>query len=178
MGKGYINGADSLVNEPFDFSNKNRLPITELHAMLKQLVFPKNHGLYQSFNLSDADREFILRYMSMVPRESDYPSYDSVRYPDNCAKFLYYGGPARRKEDGLQMFSKAGDAYGFMIDAAYFKDTVNNVEFLLSAIIYCNSDGVFNDDQYDYQSLGMPFMSELGRVVLNGERLRKAQQGN
>ena len=178
MGQGYIDGNDSLVNAPFDFSNKNRFPLADLHGMLKQFIFPEYKTRFKKFNLTDADRDFVMKYMSMVPRESDYPYYDSIRYPDNCAKFLYYGGPARRKEEGLQMFSKAGDAYGFMIDAAYFKDTVNNVEFILSAIIYCNSDGIFNDDQYDYNTVGLPFMSELGRVILNGERLRKARSKN
>ena len=60
----------------------------------------------------------------------------------------------------------------FLIDAAYFADYNNNVEFMLSAVIHCNSDGIFNDDKYDYDSVGFPFMKHLGDVIYNYELKR------
>ena len=66
-----------------------------------------------------------------------------------------------------------GNAYGFLVDAAYIVDFRNNIEFLLSAVIYCNSDGIFNDDNYDYEKTGLPFMKNLGRVVYEYELKRK-----
>jgi hypothetical protein len=35
----------------------------------------------------------------------------------------------------------------------------------VSAVIYTNRDGVLNDDRYEYESVGRPFMAELGRLV-------------
>lgn len=40
MGNGYIRG-NELVNEPFDFSNKNAMSLSDLHQMLKSILFPK-----------------------------------------------------------------------------------------------------------------------------------------
>ena len=68
-------------------------------------------------------------------------------------------------QQGLRIFNKVGDAYGYLTDIAYFADFHNNIEFILSATIYCNRDAVFNDDLYDYDSIGFPFMRDLGKAV-------------
>jgi hypothetical protein len=62
-----------------------------------------------------------------------------------------------------------GDAYGFLTDAAYVVDFKNNIEFMLSATILCNSDGIYNDDQYEYETVGFPFMKNLGKVIYDYE---------
>ena len=72
----------------------------------------------------------------------------------------------------IRIFNKVGDAYGFLIDAAYIVDYKNEIEFMLSAVIYCNSDGIFNDDKYDYDKVGLPFMKNLGKIIYDYERTR------
>jgi hypothetical protein len=68
-----------------------------------------------------------------------------------------------------------GDAYGYLIDNAYIVDFKNGVEFMLSAVINANTDGVYNDGVYEYDQLGYPFMRDLGKVVYEYEltRVRK-----
>lgn len=108
----------------------------------------------------------------MMPKESVHPQYDSS-YTDAYVKFLLFGGGGSIENKNLRIFNKVGDAYGFLTDAAYVVDFANGVEFLLSATIYCNSDGIFNDDKYDYDSVGFPFMKNLGRVIYDHELKRK-----
>lgn len=108
----------------------------------------------------------------MKPRESKYPYYDSS-YSDAYVKFLLFGGSGSIDDPNLRSFNKPGDAYGFLTDVAYIVDLHNGVEFLLSATIACNSDGIYNDDHYDYQTIGFPFMKNLGRVVYEYELHRK-----
>ena len=43
----------------------------------------------------------------------------------------------------------------------------------LAQLIHCNSDGIFNDDKYDYDSIGFPFMKNLGRVIYEHELKRE-----
>ncbi|MBI3138641.1 MAG: serine hydrolase [Sphingobacteriales bacterium] len=171
LGRGYLKDGQR-VNEPFDFSKKNRLTLDELNSMVKSILFPESVPRSMRFNLSPADYAFIRRYMSMLPSESVSPLYDTANYQDTYVKFLYYGAEKGATQPGLRIFNKPGDAYGFMIDAAYIMDTVNQVEFMLSAVICCNRDGVFNDDQYNYEKLGLPFMKNLGRVIYAYERTR------
>jgi aminopeptidase-like protein len=133
--------------------------------MVRSVLFPESLPQAQRFNLTEQDLNFLRRYMSMIPAESDDPVYDTTDYWDTYVKFLYYGSERNSFDPHIQVYNKVGDAYGFLIDGAYFHDTKNNIEFLLSAIIYCNSDGIFNDDKYDYESVGFPFMKELGRII-------------
>jgi hypothetical protein len=36
----------------------------------------------------------------------------------------------------------------------------------------CNNDGIFNDDKYDYETVGFPFMKNLGKLIYNHELAR------
>jgi hypothetical protein len=87
-----------------------------------------------------------------------------------------YGGKGIISDPGIRIFNKVGDAYGFLTDAAYIVDFKNNIEFFLSATIYCNSDGIFNDDKYDYDTTGYPFMKELGKVIYDYELKRQRKR--
>lgn len=168
LGKGYYSG-NKLVNEPFDFSLKNRLKLKDLHNILKSVIFHEYMPAKQRFNLSDEDYNFLLHWMSAYPKESKYPYYDSVNYWNNYCKFLLFGSEKNSPPNNIRVFNKVGDAYGFMIDVAYIIDTKNKVEFMLSATISCNSDGIYNDDKYDYESIGFPFMKNLGQTIYNYE---------
>lgn len=175
MGKGFYRGGE-LINEPFDFSKKNRFTLAELNGIVKSILFPKAVPSKMRFNLTPGDYLFLQKYMSMAPGESASPVYPAPDYWDTYVKFLYFGAEKTKPESHIRIFNKPGDAYGFMIDGAYFVDYENKVEFLLSAIIHCNSDGIYNDDQYEYKTIGLPFMKNLGHIIYDYERtkVRKA----
>ena len=109
----------------------------------------------------------------MTPLESKFPSYDNENYWDTYVKYFLYGAEKDISKKGIRIFNKVGKAYGFLIDAAYIADFDNKVEFMLSAVIHCNSDGIFNDDKYDYDEVGFPFMKNLGQVIYDHEIKRK-----
>jgi hypothetical protein len=169
LGIGYYNG-DKLVNQPFDFSLKNHVALTDLHQVLRSMIFPEAVKKNQRFNVSEDDRKFLLRWMSSFPRESKYPYYDTAEYPDDYVKFL---GRKILPNPNIRIFSKSGWAYGFLTDIAYVVDLEHNIEFQLSATLLCNSDGIFNDDKYDFDKIGYPFMQALGRAVYQYELKRK-----
>ena len=79
LGSGYIKN-DQLVNEPFDFSKKNRVYLGDLHQVLRSVIFPESVPVKQRFDLSPEDYRFSYRYMSAYPFESSYPNYDTGEY--------------------------------------------------------------------------------------------------
>ena len=172
LGKGYYKNG-TLVKEPFDFSKKNRLTLPDLHAILRSVIFPGSVSVKQRFNLSEADYNFLHKSMSTLPRESKSPVYDTADYWDAYVKFLLYGSEKGTLPEHIRIFNKVGDAYGFLTDVAYIVDFKSNTEFMLSATILCNSDGIFNDDHYDYEEVGFPFMKHLGEVIYQYELNRK-----
>ena len=171
LGVGYLSNG-KLVKEPFDFSGKNRFSLPDLHSVLQSLLFPETVPEKQRFRLTEDDYRFLYRYMSMKPKESRFPQYDSS-YSDAYGKFLLFGGGGSITNPAIRIFNKIGDAYGFLQDVAYVVDFNNGVEFLLSASILCNRDGVFNDDHYDYNTVGFPFLKHLGEVIYQHELDRK-----
>jgi len=175
LGKGYMSKG-KLVKEPFSFDTKNRVYLQDLHHILQSVLFPKQVDKNQRFNLTNYDYQFVRKYMSMFPGESDSPNYDTTYYWDAYCKFLYYGSEKGTKNTSFRIFNKVGDAYGFLIDVTYVADLANNLEFMLSAVISCNQDGIYNDDHYDYESIGYPFMKNLGQAVLQYELSRKRKQ--
>ncbi len=118
MGKGYMRGGE-LVNEPFDFSKKNMLLLSELHQIVKSIMFPMSVNKEQRFNLTEDDYNFLRLYMSMRPSESKTPVYDSGEYYDNYVKMVYYGSEKTAPDPNIRIFNKTGTAYGFLIDACY-----------------------------------------------------------
>lgn len=171
LGKGYYKG-NQLINEPFDFSLKNRIYLQDLHSILRSVIFNEFTPKKQQFNFTKEDEDFLLHWMSAYPKESKYPYYDSKNYWDTYVKFLFYGSEKVSPLNNIRIFNKVGDAYGFLIDNAYIVDLENKVEFMISATISCNTDGIYNDDKYDYDNIGFPFMKLLGQTVYQYELKR------
>jgi hypothetical protein len=174
MGKGFYRSGE-LVNEPFDFSKKNRMTLTTLHNIVRSIMFPKAVSRKQRFKLKEDDYNFLRKYMSMTPPESGIPVYKTEEYWHHYVKYFYYGAEKDSTQGDLRIFNKVGMAYGFLIDAAYIIDPKNGVEFMLSAVLHCNSDEIFNDNKYEYDTEGYPFMKDLGRLIYQHELNRKKQ---
>jgi Beta-lactamase enzyme family len=171
IGKAYLQGS-RRIEQPFDFSTKNNFPLAEQQRVLRALLFPQAVPRRQRFSLDSADYPFLRKYLSLPPRLSQYPRYGPPQYPDNYAKFLLVGGPPATLPEGVRIYNKIGQAYGFLIDNACIVDSLRGVEFMLSAVIYCNADGVLNDDQYDYDAVGLPFLRRLGQLAYQHELTR------
>jgi hypothetical protein len=84
---------------------------------------------------------------------------------------MFKAGRSRIPER-IKVFNKTGWSYGFLTDVAYIVDFENKVEFMLSGVIYVNSDGVLNDDKYEYEQKGYPFFKEVGDIIYNYELSR------
>lgn len=173
IGNGYMNSQDSLINAPLNFSEKNRISLSDLHHIMQSVIFPDQMPKKQGFNLSSDDRKFLLQWMHTTPTESSYPTYDSSEYYPAYAKFIMLGSEKGPIPSNIKIFSKAGDAYGFLLDNTYIIDTDAKVEFMLSAVIYVNADGILNDNTYDYRTIGLPFMKNLGNTIYQYELSRK-----
>ena len=168
----YSNG--DLVNHAMDFSKKNRFALDDLTMILRSVLFPTAVPAKQRFQLTDEDYQFVRKYMSELPTESISPPYsaDTANYWPAFCKFLLYGSEKGPLPKTIRMFNKVGDAYGFLTDVAYIADFDKQIEFMLSARIYCNTDGILNDEKYDYDTIGFPFMKRLGQMIYQYELQR------
>lgn len=168
-GDGFYAG-DSLYEEPFDFGLKNYYPINSQHELLKRIIFPNQFPEEERFKLNKNQHEFLLHAMHTLPKNT---GYNQAEYYDSYGKFFMYGDTKEPIPDYIKIYNKVGYAYGTLTDCAYIKDTKNNIDFLVTATILVNSDGVFNDDNYEYDDIGIPFLAQLGRELYDYELGRK-----
>lgn len=174
IGNAYLKNGEK-INNAMDFTQKNYFKLSDQHHFLRQIIFPGTiMNDDQKLNLSESDYNFLYEWMQKLPRQSTFPTYnDYLRYYDGYCKFFIYGDSKEKMPDNIKIFNSVGWAYGFLIDNAYVIDTVNDVEFFLSAVIYINKNEILNDDQYEYYELGLPFLAKLGKIIYNYELKRE-----
>ena len=165
-GIGYI-AEDSLMLEPFSFALKNYYPINAQHAVLKRIIFPEAFSENERFNLNDEQKKLILEAMHTLPKKV---GYDPIEYYDSYVKFFMFGDSKEDIPEHIKIYNKVGYAYGTLTDCAYIVDSKNKVEFILTATILVNKDKIFNDNIYEYDDIGIPFLAELGREIYTIER--------
>lgn len=174
VGKGfYQNG--QLINEPFDFSQKNSIALADLHQLMKAIFFPAALPDSKRFNLLPEDLAFLKDCMSAYPYEGMVPGYAGNEKPDSVMKVFAAAAGNVLHAPEFRVYDKVGGAYGFLTNTAYVVDEKTGIEFLLSATVYCNSDGILNDDRYDYEQTGYPFMRSLARLIYEQEKKRNKQ---
>lgn len=172
IGKAYMNRNDSIIPEPFDFTRHNNISLGDFQQMLQSVLFPGSVPAKQQFNITDEDRNFLLKYLSQYPSETDFPKYNDSVFYDSYVKF-FFRDSTRKMPEQVRVFNKVGWAYGFLTDISYIVDTRNNIEYMLAATVYVNSDEVVNDGKYDYETTGWPFLRELGKTIYQHELTRK-----
>jgi alkyl hydroperoxide reductase subunit AhpC len=129
---------------------------------MKRIVFPEVFKESERFHLTEKDREFILFSMQNLPKNA---GYDPEKYQDGYCKFFMFGDTKENIPATIKIYNKVGDAYGTMTDCAYIVDTENKVEFIVSATLLVNKNKIFNDNNYEYDTIGLPFLAELGRQL-------------
>jgi len=173
IGKAHYDFKDSLIQSPMDFTEHNNLPLKDLQQILQSALFPGSVSSKQRFGLTADDYAFLYQYMSEYPAESKYPHYDTTEYFKSYTKFFMFKSGRSPVPLNIRIFNKPGWSYGFLTDAAYIVDFKNKIEFMLSGVIYVNSDGILNDDKYDYDEIGYPFFKEVGNIIYEYEMERK-----
>ena len=165
-----------IIPEPYDFTTANHLPLPDITAFLQSILFSESVPAAQRLHLTPTDYAFLRRYLHATPHESGFHPYAPARYFDAYKKYLYYGrNPEISRQSTLYIYNIVGMSHGYLADVAYFADSLHQSEFMLSAVLYVNQDGIINDGAYEYESIGQPFLAQLGRQIQQYETQRPRQ---
>ena len=165
-----------VIPEPYDFTTANHLPLADITSLLQSILFPESVPAAQRLRLTPTDYAFLRRYLHATPHESGFHPYAPARYFDAYKKYLCYGrNPETPHQSALRIYNIVGMSHGYLADVAYFADSLHQSEFLLSAVLYVNQDGIINDGAYEYDSIGQPFLAQLGRQIQQYESQRPRQ---
>ena len=159
-GVGYINHTENLIKEPMNFSEKNFISINDLHKIIKILFFSDKFEESRRFNLTQIQKDLVFKYMSGYPKEFGYDEND---YPYYFNKFFIYGDKELGFSNSFEIYNKVGFAYGQLTDTAHI--IYDDISIILTATIDVNSNKIYNDDNYDYDLVGFPFLAQLSRGI-------------
>lgn len=150
VGTGFMRGG-TLVQEPMRFDRHNRISLRDLHELTIAINRPDLSEV--QLPISQEHRQLLAELMAkLAPAPEDYKPF----LPGVCRVL-----PASR----VRVASKIGLAYGFLTDTACITDLDTGRQFFLTATIYVNSDGVLNDDAYDYDTVGFPVLADLAEAA-------------
>jgi hypothetical protein len=169
IGNAHYDRSDKLVNAPMDFTTHNNAPLQSLQLLMQSVLFPGSVLRQHRFDLKKSDYKMLYQYMSQLPFESKHPKYDTTEFFDSYTKFFMFKADKSKIPSHIRVFNKTGWSYGLLTVVAYIVDFKNKVEFMLRGVIYVNSDGVLNDDKYEYKETGYPFFKEVGNIIYEYE---------
>jgi hypothetical protein len=158
---------------PKDFSKHNYFALSDVHEMMRKLVFNPYLKPEEQLPINDNHRLFVLKESGKMPKESEYPKYDKKEYYDSYKKYFMYGSAVATIDSGsIRVFNIVGRAYGFLIDCAYIVDFKNHLEFMLTASVFVNERRDIGSGKYEYEALGLPFLRDLSIGIYNYEKKR------
>ena len=165
-----------IIPTPYDFTTANHLALPDITGILQSIIFPESVAENQRLHLTPDDYAFLRRYLHATPHESGFHLYTAARYFDAYKKYLYYGrNPDTPEQTALRIYNIVGMSHGYLADVAYFADSLHQSEFMLSAVLYVNQNGIINDGTYEYDRIGQPFLAQLGRQIQQYEAQRPRQ---
>ena len=160
--KRFIDG--EIKNESLDFSSKNRSSLTDMHNIIKNLIYPEIS--ITNFNLNVEDYDFLRYWMSRFTHEDLGAKYiGDAKFFKSYNKFFIHGTDTILNNTDIRVYNKIGQAYGTSTDSAYIKNYKEDVEFFLTATIYTNKNKIINDNIYEYGETAIPFLSRLSKAL-------------
>ena len=175
IGDGFIRN-DSLIHQMFSFEDKNYISLRDLHEITKMIIFRNMYSGDKIFRMSDDFYDFILQSMSWNTLEGAKYGYTEPKYWDSYVKFFLFGDSKNEIPKNFKIYNKVGFAYGHLTETAYIIDLENNIEFILSCTLRVNENNIYNDGVYQYDSVGIPFLSNLGKSIYSRLRVKNNLQ--
>ena len=157
-----------ILKESFNFTEKNRSSLTDMHNLIKSIFYPEVYDRDNNFNLTVEDYDFLRYWMSRFTHEDLGEKFiGNENFFETYNKFFIYGDEKIILNKDTRVYNKIGQAYGNSVDNALIKNYQDNIEFILTATIYTNKNKVINDNIYEYEEIGIPFLARLSRSIYN-----------
>lgn len=148
-----------VVAEPLSFEQRNRISLADLQDVLVAVIRPELRGA-EGPRLGARERQLLVESLEALPSSRGVRAGRDREY-----KPLRAGVERVVPRADLTYASKSGRAYGFSVETAYAFDRSRGRGFFVAATLYTNPNGRLNDDLYDYDTVAVPAMADIGEAV-------------
>ncbi|MBX3192334.1 MAG: serine hydrolase [Labilithrix sp.] len=165
LGRAHIAADGRRVDAPLSFADKNAMRIVHLQDTLVRITRPDllPAGSARDTGSSD-DLAYLRQALGTLPSESGLAGFERNVVADYQLVPFLRGIERVRPRGRFQIFSKVGQAYGFLVANAYVVDKDTGRAFFLVASIYANPNETMNDDNYAYDAVSFPALADVGEI--------------
>src|SRR5690606_40092973 len=117
-----------------DVCSSDLFNLMDQHRFLQNLIFPERAPEEQKLNLKPDDYQFLYRYLSQLPIETEYPEHYREVFDDASVKYLLFGKTKRRTPRQIRSFNKIGEGYVYLDDNAFIREFANGGEYFHIAV--------------------------------------------
>lgn len=175
LGRAYVDDRGRRVDGPMDFSKKNATTLGDLQDMLIAIARPELYDRLPPGKLkSPKARQEVLDILGRLPSEYEGTWRGHANAKDAFLKPLNVGLGAAFPEEKVKVYGKSGRAYGFSVENVYIMSQRTGRGFFLACALYANDNDLLNDDNYEYMSVGTPFLARMG-VILARKAFREPE---
>lgn len=154
------------VEAPLSFADKNAMRLYDLQDTLVRIMRPELlPPASPADTASQDDLAYVRQALGTLPSESGLAGFDRNVVADYTLIPFLRGIERVRARGRFQIFSKVGQAFGFLTANAYVVDKETGRSFFLVASVYANPDETMNDDNYAYDSISFPALADVGEAV-------------
>jgi hypothetical protein len=153
------------VPGPMSFSDKNAIRLRDLQDALVRILRPELlPASARKGAASEEDVAYLREALGTLPSESGLAGFDRNIVADYAYCPFLRGIERVLPRGRFRIYSKFGQAYGFVVANAYIVDVESGRAFFLAASVYANPDEVMNSDRYAYETIAFPALADLAEV--------------
>jgi hypothetical protein len=165
IGKAHIDDG-RRVERPLSFASKNAIKLRDLQDALLRIVRPDLLGPKAPKDTApEADMAYLREALGTLPSGSGLAGFARNVVADYQYVPFLRGIERVRARGRFQIFTKVGQAFGFLVANAYVVDVETKRSFFLIASVYANPDETLNDDAYAYESISAPALADLAEAA-------------
>jgi hypothetical protein len=154
-----------LVPGPLSFAEKNAMRLRDLQDALVRIVRP---DLLPAGSKGDTaskdDLAYLKKALGTLPSQSGLAGFERNVVADYQLIPFLRGVERVKPRDRFEIYTKVGQAYGFLVANAYVVDKDTRKSFFLAATVYADPDETINDDTYAYDTIAFPALADVGEA--------------
>jgi hypothetical protein len=166
LGIGKANVVDGRrIEAPLSFADKNAMRLRELQDTLVRIMRPDLlPANARPDTASKDDLAYVRQALGTLPSASGLAGFERNVVADYQLSPFVRGIERVRARGKFEIYSKVGQAFGFLIANAYVVDKATGRAFFLIASVYANPDETMNDDDYAYDTISFPALADVGEA--------------
>lgn len=154
-----------VVEGPMSFAKKNAIRLVDLQNTLVRIMRPDLLPATPADAASKEDIAYLREALGTLPSQSGLAGFARNVVADYQLSPLLRGIERVRPRGRFEIYSKVGQAYGFLITNAYVVDKETSRSFFVTAVVYANPDETMNSDRYAYDTISYPALADVGEVI-------------